>query len=555
MGTVDTTPVSAKARIFGRQAAIDSPPRVSAQLGIFCGLFALAVLLQILSGVFLSEFNAYPDEPAHYVTSLMVREYIVSPHPFSPLKFAENYYQHYPKVAFGHWPPVFYAVQALWMLVFSASRASVRLEIAFTTAVLAFSLWREARRWFGNRAAVLAASLLICIPLVQNATDEEMSETLLVLFCFWSTIYFGRYLDSGKRSDSLWFGLYFSLAVLTKGSGWLLTLLPPIALLLTRRTRLLLRPAFWYGIFLIALLCLPWQVLTLRSAERGWTGGSHPSIGYTLSALAQFFWVSVSILGPVLSLVIAVGIVTRVIAPAFSKPVKTVPAIMLGLILGDWIFHSLVPAGVEDRKMILAVPALIYFLFAGGIWIADRLPLGERLVAWRRRIVALAAALVFIATTFTIPGASPYGYIQAAKFVVSDPRLHTPATLLVSSGSIGEGLLISEIAMREPRPRDTVLRATKELARMNWTATSYRSLFTEPSQLLDYLDRAHVDAVVLDNYQGLRSFPHQRLVERTIQANPGDFERLAVFPGRAGAITGQVEIYRYLRHRSSRGTL
>ncbi len=147
-----------------------------AQGAILAGLFALAIVLQFLNGAFGSEFNAYPDEPAHYVTSLMVREYITGPHPFSPLKFAEQYYHHYPKVAFGHWPPVFYVVQAAWMLLFSASRASVRLEIAFTTALLAFSLWREARHWFGQLWALLAAVLLVCVPLIQNSTDEEMAE-------------------------------------------------------------------------------------------------------------------------------------------------------------------------------------------------------------------------------------------------------------------------------------------------------------------------------------------------------------------------------------------
>ena len=437
-----------------------------AQGAILAGLFALAVLLQLLNGAFGSEFNAYPDEPAHYVTSLMLREYITGPHPFSPLKFAEQYYQHYPKVAFGHWPPVFYVVQAAWMLLFSASRASIRLEIAFTTAVLAFLLWREARHWFGNLWALVAAVLLVCVPLIQNSTDEEMAETLLVLFCFWSTIYFSRYLESGAPSDSAWFGVCFSLAVLTKGSGWLLVFLPPIALLLTRKLKYLLKGSFWYGIVLIAALCLPWQLVTLHSAARGWSGGSQPSLNYTVTAFGQFLGLLVSIVGPVLSILVVLGIVVQVIIPLFSRTVAPVPAVMIALILGDWIFHSVVPAGVEDRKMIIAVPALIYFLFAGGIWLADRIPFGIRL-HWRRATVAGLGALAFATTAFTIPRAGHFGYREAAQFIVSDPSLRN-ATLLVSSGSIGEGLLISEIAMCEPRPRDTILRATKQLAKVDW---------------------------------------------------------------------------------------
>ncbi len=515
------------------------------QAGILAGLFALAVILQILNGAFSSEFNAYPDEPAHYVTSLMVREYITGPHPLSPLKFAEQYYQHYPKVAFGHWPPVFYVVQAVWMLLFSASRASVRLEIAFTTAILAFSLWREARRWFGNTSAILAAALLVCVPLVQNSTDEEMAETLLVVFCFWSTIYFSRYLESGAQSDSVWFGIHFSLAVLTKGSGWLLVLVPPVALVLTRKYRYLLRSSFWYGVVLIAILCLPWQVLTLHSAARGWSGGSEASIQYTATALGQFLVLLTSILGPVLSAVAALGIFVYVIVPMFSRPIPAVPAVMFGLIVSDWIFHSLVPAGVEDRKMIIAVPAMIYFLFAGGIWLADQIPLGVQMARWRRGIIAVLAAIAFATTAFTIPRASHLGYAEAARFIVSNPSLHN-ASLIVSSGSIGEGLLISEIAMCQPRPHDTILRATKQLAHVDWGGTHYRSFYNTPVELLRYLHDAHIAGIVLDDYPDQSTFPHQQLVERTIKENPGDFQLLGAFPGRASNRPGQVKVYRVL---------
>lgn len=523
----------------------DSRSPLWAQTVILAALFALAIFLQLLNGAFGSEFNAYPDEPAHYVTSLMLREYVTGPHPLSPIKFAEQYYYHYPKVAFGHWPPVFYVIQAAWMLLFSASRASVRLEIAFTTAVLAFSLWREARRWFGNTWALLASVLLVCVPLIQNSTDEEMAEILLVLFCFWSTVYFSRYLESGAQSDSVWFGTYFSLAVLTKGSGWLLVLLPPIALLLTRKLHCLLRRSFWYGIVLIALLCLPWQLITLHSAAQGWTGGSQPSVNYTMTALGQFLGLLISILGPVLSILVVLGIVVQVIVPMFSRPVAAVPSAMLGLILADWIFHAVIPAGVEDRKMIIAVPAMIYFLFAGGIWLADHIPFGANLVRWRRPVVAVIAAFAFATTAFTIPRASHFGYREAARFIVSDPSLRN-ARLIVSSGSIGEGLLISEIAMREPRPRDTILRATKQLAHVDWAGTNYRSLYKTPAELLRYLRVAHIAGVVLDDYPDESAFPHQQLVERTIKENPAAFQLLAVCPGRAQGKPGEVKVYRIL---------
>ncbi len=237
------------------QFDVSRPGGISNAL-VFALLLAVVLILQAASGAYHSEFNGYPDESAHYVTSLMVRQYITAPHPGAPVPFAQDYYAHYPKVAFGHWPPLLYVVQAVWMSLFSPARASLLLELALTTTLLAYSVFSQARRWFTRRsyrmaASVFAGLLIVCIPLIQTYTDEEMSETLLALMCFWSAIYFTRYLDSGRWQDNCLFGVFFALAVLTKGSGWLLTLLPAIALLLTRKLHLLLRPSFWLAALIV----------------------------------------------------------------------------------------------------------------------------------------------------------------------------------------------------------------------------------------------------------------------------------------------------------------
>ncbi len=514
---------------------------------VFILFFAVAVLLQVLSGAYHSEFGGYPDEPAHYVTSLMVREYVTAMHPFSPMRFAENYYLHYPKVAFGHWPPLLYVIQAFWMMLFSQARASVLLELAATTTLLAYAVYSEARRWFtstslGSTAALLAGLLTICLPLMQVYTDEEMAESLLILLCFWSAIFFARYIDSERWQDSFWFGIFFALAVLTKGSGWLLVLVPPVALLLTRKLRLLLRPGFWISALIVAVLCIPWQLATLHMAERGWTGGTTPSAGYTFTALWQFLVAIEHMLGPALSVLLVVGLLAEI----FRKRIAPHAATMFAFIFAVWLFHSIVPAGVEDRKMLIALPALVLFIFAGGFWIAGRLPLRGSLARWGPGVVAAAAALLFLFQTFAIPHEKHYGYIEAARFLTTDPQMHD-ATILVSSQSVGEGLLISEIAMREPLPQDTILRATKSLAQVDWNDDHYRSLFSTPAQLLHFLDRSGVNVVVLDTFPGEKEFTHHNLLRRTIAQFSRQFQRLANFQPGGPQTGGEVDVYRFER--------
>src|SRR5262249_21615267 len=103
-----------------------------AQLSVYV---AIAIALQYGSGTHLDDFSAYNDEPSHYVTALMVRDYFAAGLPRGPMQFAENFYIHYPKMAMGHWPPAAYSLFAIWMLVFGAGRTSALLLMAVMTGV------------------------------------------------------------------------------------------------------------------------------------------------------------------------------------------------------------------------------------------------------------------------------------------------------------------------------------------------------------------------------------------------------------------------------------
>ena len=75
-------------------AALGAPPSRALRSGIrtlvvfsllpVCLFFLTAACLERASGAFQSDFGAYPDEPAHYVTGLMMRDYIAGLFPASP---------------------------------------------------------------------------------------------------------------------------------------------------------------------------------------------------------------------------------------------------------------------------------------------------------------------------------------------------------------------------------------------------------------------------------------------------------------------------------------
>jgi predicted secreted protein len=120
--------------------------RIQARTLVLCciafGLFfSAAFFLQQSAHAYRTEIGAEFDDASHYVTGLMVRDYIAQGFPSSPSAFAQSYYAHYPKVGLGHWPPVFYVAEALWMLMFGNSIASVLVLMAVITALIAATIF------------------------------------------------------------------------------------------------------------------------------------------------------------------------------------------------------------------------------------------------------------------------------------------------------------------------------------------------------------------------------------------------------------------------------
>jgi hypothetical protein len=470
---------------------------------VVLALLSIAVLLQLAGGVYAGDLAGYPDEAAHYVTALMLHDYAVSALGQPPMQFALDYYLHYPKVAIGHWPPAFYLVQAAWMLVFSASKTSVLVLMAVLAAVTAAVLYGRVAKRFGVAAGLIAGCVYLALPVVQEHTGMIMAEGLLTLFCFLAALAFGSYLDSENWRDAAWFGVFTSAAILTKGNAWALMLIPPIALALTRKWRLLRRRTLWLTSAGILAACLPWQLLTLHLAVDGWAG--EPGLEYTLTALWEFTLRYAGIGGIVVLALAVVGMV---------RERGGQWAAMLALIVGTLVFHCVVPAGIETRKLMTAAPALLLFAVQGAMSLV------------KHRVAAMAAvAAVFAITTFSVPMKPARGFGEAATKVAPSP--HTPASVtLVTSDASGEGAFISEVAMRDARPNQIVLRASKVLGQESWGGEQYKPRFSDAKSLAQFLDELPVQALVIDTRPAVTRL-HHSLVLKVVEENAHDWVRVA----------------------------
>src|SRR5688572_10048698 len=226
-------------------------------IAVFGVALLVTVALQWRSNAYGAEWRT-GDESAHYVTGLLVRDYIAQGMPEAPMTYALRYYDHYPRVALGHWPPVFYIIQAAWTLPFGTSRTSLLLLMAVINAALLTTTYAVAARYFPSWLCWGLMIFLCSLPAVQDMSRRLMSETLVALLVLWSFLAFHRYMESRQWQPAVGFGVLAATAILTKGTGIALAPIPALAALLPRHRNPARSPLFWAPALIVAVICVPW---------------------------------------------------------------------------------------------------------------------------------------------------------------------------------------------------------------------------------------------------------------------------------------------------------
>ncbi len=453
----------------------------------------LAACLQWRAGAFSAEFGSHPDEAAHYITGLMIHDYVVSGKLASPVPYVEQYYSHYPKVAIGAWPPLFHVTEALWTLLFTPAKASVLLLQGLLTAILATSLYWLLRRQYTFSAALAGGALYVFLPMVQRSTQAVMADGLVALLVFWAMVFFIEYLKSGSTRDGVWFGVFSALSMATKVNGLALLLLPAIALLLTRRWYLIRRPAMYLAASIILLFGIPWQIIAYSFIRH--MGVPPVTLGGKLFLAVFFGRVLLTIFGWGFAPFLILGILLFIVRLCRTGQSDMTLAGALAVLLSMWTLNS--AAGVADgRYMLSAVPAAILFTFSGFDWLIHYVSPPD-MVPTAAAVLGSAAAIVFLAQFWAMPRKPYWGFGEVAQFLLSSPQFSN-SNFLVVSNACGEGAFVSEVARHDHRPQHAVFRASKVLSSSTWFGTNYRLLYPSSSSLQEFLDRAPLSAVVLD---------------------------------------------------------
>jgi hypothetical protein len=459
-------------------------------------LVAIVLGLQLLSGAYQADFDSTPDEPAHVVSSLMVRDHLASGSVAHPWEFAKTYYIHYPKVAILHWPPLFHFCEAIWMLAAGRSRAGLLSFQGSAGSALALSVFFWLRREHGFWIAFLSAIVSATTRLVQSAASAVAPDLLLGLFVFWDAAAYARYVATGNRRYAWWSALFGLGALGVHGRAAILLMVPIMTLLLLRVTAIRIAAAM---LVVLVYISLP-----------SFLSQAYPSspMGVLKNSGEYFAWLESALRWPVCLLAL-MGI-----AAAFRvRERKSGMTVMIALVLSCWIFHSAVNVPIQETFLITVAPAMIVLAAGGASALWHGLAAAP---SWRR-----PGAIALVVLSLWVAGSNMFGppvkeSLGARRIVESNLLYLDPQKIwLVAGTATFEGALIAETALRDTAKDHIVLRASKMLAWSTWAGAYYRLLFQDQSSVSGFLDEAHVGWVIA---QGSESVPHIRQLEATLRA-------------------------------------
>lgn len=508
--------------------SLEKPRNALGRAGIWAGAaytayLGLALVLQRIAHAASIGFGSYPDEAAHYLSGLMIRDYLLSGLKLSPIDYVSDYYLHLSMIGIGHWPPVFYVAQAAWMLVFGYTRADVLIFIAATTALTSLTVCLATRDQLQWPAALIMGGIVQATAIILWSDCVVMTDIFTAMVILWAALSLGRFLNTEKTGHAIQFGLLASLALLTKPSAVCLALLPLPAIFLVRKPRLLRRPALWASALVVVAICAPWYLATRHFESYGVIGGP---------ILENLVLV---VIGSIITVCRQLNVILVPFAISvylfFRQPVRDgIRAVLILLPIATIIILGLARVGLESRYLIPALLPIIIVSADGVAWFSGFLKKYVSSPAWRAGLVAgvLALAFLLIRPVNHQLIASGRG-LDGMLAIIRAKSADAPIMLMVAGRSgASDGRIIATLAEGMPnRPRDIVLRATKIFADTDWNGTHYVCEISRPQQVVKELDDDGVSLLAIDNSPRWgNGKPHQQLLMEAIVEFPGRFTRI-----------------------------
>lgn len=484
----------------------------------------MTTLLQLRNGAFDGVISG--DSVGHYMSGLMAHDWLRDSFGRNPIRYMIDYHAHLPATAIGLWPPLYYGIEALWMLVAGTSTLSVLLLSATSTSLLGLTAGLVVSRRAGRLWGLAAGLLVVGNPLVQRASNELMLDVVNGLVCLLAALVYAAYLGRGRWQAAAGFGLLAAAAMMTKYNALALVFLPPLCVVIGRRWDLLRRPSFYFPAVMVALLAGPWYVMTHGMAEQGFR------FEWGLSYLEQAAIFNAGSIAegltPFVAVLAIVGL-ARVLWQGGRRgavAVSQVELVCAALSLSVFLFLLVVPVALQDRYLIPCVAPLTVLAAYRANAIFEQLRNPVARVVWAVQIVA--TAVVFSWPSQPVPADDLHGVVRAAETALPAGN---PVMVLIADPATEPALLATLAMSEESRPSAWVIRGSRLFGGGGYNNADYKPRFSDPRALLEEIDRYGVSLVIFERTDASRGWTHIEQFAALLAAAPDRFRLEAEIRG------------------------
>lgn len=479
---------------------------------------------QHLSNALHSGF-AGADESSHFLNGLFISVYLKSHFLQNPIAQAVEYYLHYPKLSIGHWPPAYYGFLGLLFTVIAPTAKNAMLinlvVSSLTSAAVAAVLYRLS----GLRAAIAGVALFACTPLVFESVNFFMIDQALSMATLAATLACLAYVEKQTWTRALLFAALLTLSILLKGNGWLLAFVPLYYLLLSNTWKVLRNPRIYLCLLLSAAVVVPWYVVTSQISADGFN--YQPGLTYAFRALAanlETLVDNVSYSAPLL-----VYVAVRAAWRERQEKILhwRLVCACLSLVLATLTLQSLVPADLEDRYMLPALPAVMILATLGLARIFRLLRRASRHAALPFAVTGILALTLALPAIGHITQRAPKLAFQFQPLVQLAQQDGVAGISLIDGSAGAEGAYIAEAAMADPATTSYVVRSSKVFSESNFMGTRYQQRFSSTQQVLAELRRLGVGHVVITRNSRENVYPHSELLARALADAASPYTKVA----------------------------
>jgi 4-amino-4-deoxy-L-arabinose transferase-like glycosyltransferase len=200
----------------------------------------LIVLYYFLTSPTAGNFWWY-DSSRHAMNGVFLRDMLVEGGLFNPVSFAKTYYQQYPAVNIGFYPPFFYISSVPMLLLFGASHAVSQAVVALYTLVLGAIIHLICRRGMDALSATLAALCALALAPVALWSRQVQLDVPAAAVYFLTAYALIRHLENGRQSWMWVASVALGIGMLTRVQG---VFLVPVWLLFMFARSYPQRPSF-----------------------------------------------------------------------------------------------------------------------------------------------------------------------------------------------------------------------------------------------------------------------------------------------------------------------